>query len=269
MKNINQKLKKQISILFFVILGVGSISSNVYSGGPSTKDLEVKIAELQRVIDGQSQNLASTLNQMQQVASQFQTVSGQVDQGALESQRQAKLLEDAGRRLDVLEEKNRFLQTQLEEIKSAGLMPVAQVKNFKDFQTIEKGLTQFNAELYHDAIDTLHQFVAENPKSAYIEQAQYWIGSSFYAMRDFPSAIAEFQGVVKKFPTGTKAPSALLKQGFSFYQMQAYDEAKAFLDKLVAKYPASNETILAKDKLKAIEAIKAEKEAAIKNGTAK
>ena len=110
-----------------------------------------------------------------------------------------------------------------------------------------------NASNYKQAIADFKAFLTTNPKSLYAEHAQYWIGESYFAMRDFTAAIAEFQNVIKKYPESIKVPSSLFKQGMAFFEMQSYDEAKAFFAKLTTRFPATNEAIRAQEQIQTID----------------
>lgn len=236
---------------FFLFLLV--LVSSLPASAASVKELEAQIAELKRILQTQGQNLATAMNQIQEVLAEFQKVHGQVDSGLHANTSQDQILQDNQRRLEVLEDKAILLAMQLEELKTAGLLSPAAVKNLGEFQTYQKALSRVNAEDYKGAITSLKSFVTENPKSPYAPNAQYWIGESFFAQQDYPAAISEYQKVIKKHPKHGKVPAALLKQGISFFKMQSFTEAKDFFAKLVAQYPGTNESIRAGGQIREIE----------------
>lgn len=235
------------SLFIFLIL----IPLSVFAG--TLKELEEQLAAFKRTYDAQSGNVARSLSQIQEMATEFQGLNGRIDQSLHENSNQTKLIEDNQKRLEILEDKIAILSKQLEEIKTAGLLPAVQVKNLKEFQEYEKALSLLNADDFRGAAQSLRQFLSANPKSVIAENAQYWIGEAHYAMRDFPAAVTEFQKVVQKYPTGSKAASAMLKQGFSFYEMQSFEDSQAFLNKVAAKYPNTTEAARARDRLKTID----------------
>lgn len=210
-----------------------------------TKELETQVAELQRINEAQSKNLATALNQLQDVLAEFQKLNGRVEASEHLVTDQQNIIKDSQRRLEILEDKSQLLVTQLEDLKKAGLLPAAQAKSLSDFKAFQQGITQLNGDDYKGAAVTLQAFVKTNPKSPYAENAQYWIGECYYGMRDFPRAVAEFQKVIKDFPKGSKIAASMLKQGFSFFEMQSFDDAKAFLEKVIVKYPQTDEAIKA------------------------
>ena len=88
------------------------------------------------------------------------------------------------------------------------------------------------------------------PDSDLADNAQYWIGESFYAQRDFDRAIQEFLQAVDGYPGGDKHPAALLKIGYSFLQTGDRDSARSYLKRLVEEFPNSDEAELARNKIR-------------------
>lgn len=241
----------------FLCLFLVSLSTSSWAG---LKELEVEFEELRKTTDQQSKNIAASLNQVQEMVAQFQALGGKADQALHENSLQAKTIEDLQQRLDMAEEKSAQLVKQLEEIKTAGLLPPNQVKNLKEFQEFQKGLTLINAEDFKGGITSLKQFLQNNPKSTLGESAHFWISEGFYSMRDYTSAIAEYQNVVQKYPTGSKVAAAILKQGYAFYEMQSFEDSKAFLTKVTQKFPNTLEAAKAQARLGRINKLLEEKE---------
>ena len=245
---------------FLVLFVLLALSAPTPANAATTKELEAQVAELKRISDAQSKNLATALNQIQEVLAEFQGLTGRVDQGQHGNLEQEKIIKDNQLRLAVLEDQIFSLARQLEEIKAVGLMPQTASKTFSEFQAYQKGLSKLNATEYKEAIQTFQSFISVNPKSRFVENAIYWIGEGYFAMRDYPASVAEFQKVIRKNPEGVKVASAMLKQGFAFFEMQSFEDAKVFLSKVAAKYPQTNEAILARDKIQRIDELLAKKQ---------
>ena len=253
-------LERQVSGESGGCLGLLALSAPTPANAATTKELEAQVAELKRISDAQSKNLATALNQIQEVLAEFQGLTGRVDQGQHGNLEQEKIIKDNQLRLAVLEDQIFSLARQLEEIKAVGLMPQTASKTFSEFQAYQKGLSKLNATEYKEAIQTFQSFISVNPKSRFVENAIYWIGEGYFAMRDYPASVAEFQKVIRKNPEGVKVASAMLKQGFAFFEMQSFEDAKVFLSKVAAKYPQTNEAILARDKIQRIDELLAKKQ---------
>ncbi len=105
---------------------------------------------------------------------------------------------------------------------------------------------------FREAIARLNEFLKNHPQSEFADNAQYWIGESYYALKEFDRAILEFDAVRRKYPSGEKVPAALLKQGFAFAELGDKVDARLILQELIARYPPSKEAVKAKQKVKAL-----------------
>jgi len=95
-------------------------------------------------------------------------------------------------------------------------------------------------------VDLIQRF----PRSGHADNAQFWIGESYYKEKWFEKAILEYQKVIEKYPKGNKVRASLLKQGFAFLNLGDSANARLILKELVRKYPKSNEAAIARKKLK-------------------
>jgi tol-pal system protein YbgF len=107
-----------------------------------------------------------------------------------------------------------------------------------EYDLYQSALQIFNARKYDQAIVRFNDLLKQYPSGQYVDNAQYWIGESFYATSDFASAIASFQKVVN-FKNSQKGDDAQLKIGLSYLKMGEQGVAKAELKKLVDRYPSS------------------------------
>lgn len=68
---------------------------------------------------------------------------------------------------------------------------------------------------YANAEASLRAFIQAHPKDPLVASAQYWIGETLYARKQYPEAANAFADGYKHFPKGPKAPEELLKLGMS------------------------------------------------------
>lgn len=92
---------------------------------------------------------------------------------------------------------------------------------------------------YQGAITAFQGFIAKYPKSTLAPRAQYWIGDSYFNLRDYKNAIASQQKLVAAYPDSASVPDALLNMASA--QLEAGDNATArkTMDGLIARYPSS------------------------------
>jgi tol-pal system protein YbgF len=93
---------------------------------------------------------------------------------------------------------------------------------------------------YQGAITAFQGFVVKYPQSTLAPRAQYWIGDSYFNLRDFKNAIASQQKLLAAYPDSTSVPDALLNMASA--QLEAGDTAAArkTMEGLIARYPASD-----------------------------
>jgi tol-pal system protein YbgF len=102
----------------------------------------------------------------------------------------------------------------------------------------------------HDAAERgFREFVRRFPHHDYADNAQYWLGECFYDQRRFDKAAPEFRAVVQRWPTGNKAPDALLKLGFSLIALGDLDKGRQALRELPSTYPRTEAARLASERL--------------------
>ncbi|MBI5101645.1 MAG: tol-pal system protein YbgF [Nitrospirae bacterium] len=106
---------------------------------------------------------------------------------------------------------------------------------------------------YKEAREKLSSFIKDSPGHRLAGNAQFWIAETYYAEKDFESAILAYETLLKKYPDSEKTSGAMLKQGYAFIEIGDSKTGKAILEKLLQKYHDSKEAGLAKKKLAEIE----------------
>ncbi|MGH8551880.1 MAG: tol-pal system protein YbgF, partial [Methylococcales bacterium] len=127
------------------------------------------------------------------------------------------------------------------------------VENRPESQDAEKlyqeAFVIFNAGRYDDAIASFSRVIESSPTGEFADNAQYWLGETYYVKRDFDAARSNFSQVMEKYPTSNKIPDAILKLGFIEYETSNWKSAREILNSLIEQYPASNAAQLAQDRL--------------------
>jgi len=99
---------------------------------------------------------------------------------------------------------------------------------------------------FPEARKKFRAFLKKYPKTAYSDNAYFWIGETYYSEGDFESAILEYEKVIRHYPRGDKVPSALLKEGLSFIKLGDKTDGKLVLRKLVKRFPRSDQAKIAR-----------------------
>jgi tol-pal system protein YbgF len=107
---------------------------------------------------------------------------------------------------------------------------------------------------YDEAAAALREFLTRHREHELASNAMYWLGEAHYVRRDYPAALAAFDGVLKDYPGARKSPDALLKAGYCQYELQRYAPARATLSRLVQEFPDSPAAAEAKVRLERMSA---------------
>jgi len=124
-----------------------------------------------------------------------------------------------------------------------------------------KGISTGAGDLYRDAYETLQKgniegarrkfeaFLKQYPNTELSDNAQFWIGETYYLKKDFEKAILEYEKAISKYPEGDKIPAALFKQALAFLELGDKTNARNLLRRVIEKYPHSDQAEMAKKKL--------------------
>ncbi|MCA3262524.1 MAG: tol-pal system protein YbgF [Telmatospirillum sp.] len=93
------------------------------------------------------------------------------------------------------------------------------------------------------AEQALRSFVTANGSHRLAGDAQYWLGETFYARRDWTNAAGAFAEQFRRFPQNAKAPDALLRLGQSLGQLNRKQDACGTLGELDRRYPNATQSI--------------------------
>jgi tol-pal system protein YbgF len=108
-------------------------------------------------------------------------------------------------------------------------------------------------ELYHTAFKLLQDgdygaaerdfraFVQRYPKHALAGNAQYWLGESYYARRDYQNAMTAFAEGYKVYKASPKGPDNLLKLGMTLAVLGRKSDACAVFSRFTQDYPRATD----------------------------
>lgn len=116
-------------------------------------------------------------------------------------------------------------------------------------RTYEAAQQQRRSANYPAAIAAFQAFIAQFPKSPLAPRAQYWIGDSYYNLRDFRNAITSQQKLISTYPESSSVPDALLNIASSQIELGDGAAARKTMDSLVARFPSSEAAEKAKRRL--------------------
>jgi tol-pal system protein YbgF len=110
------------------------------------------------------------------------------------------------------------------------------------------GLKKLEAGDPARARELFSDFLAKFKGDELADNAQYWLGETWYAEKRYNDAIVEFQKVLKDYKASDKASDALLKIGLSFQSQGDCPKALLFYDEVTANHRATASAKLAREK---------------------
>ena len=102
------------------------------------------------------------------------------------------------------------------------------------------------------ARDLLNVFISKYPTHELADDAQYWIGQSYFQEKNFERAILAFNKVQVDYANGDKAPEALLLEALSFFNLGDHASARELLGRVIGKYPDSSAAATARKRLESL-----------------
>jgi tol-pal system protein YbgF len=137
-------------------------------------------------------------------------------------------------------------------VPQAKAQPVAaapQLDPLLESRTYEAALNNFRAGNYAGAIASFKGFLKAYPDSALASNAQYWIGYSYYVLKDYKTALAQQQKLLLAYPDSAKVPDALFNVAANQINLDDLSSARKTLSELVEKYPGTHAATLAARRL--------------------
>jgi len=182
--------------------------------------------------------------EMQKEASRLNGITTEQGQAIQQMRGKIAKLEEIEKRVAALEEKAG------KGAAPVGAAPQVSVENLKTPEEMyEYGLGLIKGGDTKKAREVLNTFAAKYPDHRLMQNVFYWKGETFYADKDYESAILSFQDVVDKYPGGDKAPDAMFKQGLSFQALNDRKNARILYELLLSKYPKTPAAEKARQKL--------------------
>jgi tol-pal system protein YbgF len=205
-------------------------------------ELDSRTSNIERVV--QNQSLLSMAQRADQLQNELSVLRGRIE-----------VLENTN---ETLRKQQRDLYADLDKrlaAASAGPSPGASTAAQPaagagaDQGAYNQAFDILKAGKYADAIKAFQQFLQGWPQSSLADNAQYWLGESYYVTRDFQSAAAAFQTLLDRWPDSRKAPDALLKLGYTQAELKHTPQARATLSSVATRFPGSDAANLAAARL--------------------
>lgn len=244
MESRNRELQKQNE----------SLSQQVQTEQKSTeRNMRGHYAELNATVEAAQQDLRLLKGRVEEIEYLInRKIADSATQGGSGQERLDELSLATQKMEQRLAQVEQYLNLESKKLRPVSNVPVekaAQKVSASDEQLYSDARRAFDNGEMDKARQLFQKLIATYPTSENVDNAQFWIGESYYREKWYEKAIIEYQEVIEKYPNGNKVPSAMLKQGLSLKQIGEAASARLILQELVKKYPKSTEAAIAEQKL--------------------
>lgn len=202
---------------------------------------------LEQKDDQNSRSLMELVGQLQALREENALLRGQIETLTYRldtaEKRQQDFYVDIDNRLRKLEPQQPAAAAEGGGAPAPAASPADEVKAY------EAGLALYQARKYRPAMTAFEQFIKANPNSSYAPNAQFWLGSSWYALGECKPAIDAHTQVVSRWPDSAKAPEALLAIAGCQQRDNNSAASRRTLETLISKYPTAAAAQIAQQRL--------------------
>jgi tol-pal system protein YbgF len=201
-------------------------------------DLDRRLERIERVISNQS--LLELSQQLQALQTEVRSLRGSLEelqnQADKSKTQQRDLYADIDRRMKALEAGTAGGAGEAAAVGggSALLVPTG-----SDRANYQAAFDLLKAGEYEKATAAFQQFLVAFPQSALADNAQYWLGESYYVTRKYTDALKAFRVVVDRYKESRKLPDAWLKIGYCQYELKNWSAARDALTRVGKDFPDS------------------------------
>jgi len=174
---------------------------------------------------------ATTHNEIEQLRSEIQTLSGSLEETTV---MQGQAIKDIQKRLDNI---SAILKGPAPGT-GTDLIPDAVTLNSEQV-FYDQALKLYYERDYKKTKSSFQAFLKQYPNSPLAQNAFFWIGMALFQQKYYRNSISAFEDLIKAFPQGSKIPGAYYWQALSFIELKEMLTAQILLETLMQAYPSS------------------------------
>ncbi len=220
-----------------ILAGVVTMPALAQSKNDRLDMLESRMGAVERQLE--NQGLLEMSRQIQALTEEMRKLRGELEQAQHELERARGQQRDQYVDLDT---RLRAAETALTAAQATVTPGSPEAQYQAAFNLLKEGK-------YDQAAAALRDFLAQHPQHELASNAMYWLGEAHYVRRDYPAALAAFEGMLRDYPGARKSPDALLKIGYCQYELKRYGPARETLTRLTQEYPETPAAVEGKARL--------------------
>jgi tol-pal system protein YbgF len=235
---------KQRVLLLLALCVAAPAQAGLFSDDDARKQiqqLEARMLKLEGAAEQQTKALLDLLGQIEALNGEIRKLRGQNEElahGLQDAEKREKdFYVDLDTRLRRFEPTDNAAQTGNDA--PAATAPVDPDDPASENRAFEAAYGLFKGGSHENAANAFQEFLKKYPGSAHVPNANYWLGNSQFALKDYKNALGTYQGLLKAFPGTPKAAEVLFNIAGCQQELKQDAAAQKTLKQLVAKYPDS------------------------------
>jgi tol-pal system protein YbgF len=189
---------------------------------------------------------ATTHNEVEQLRSEIQTLSGTLEENNVVHGQEIK---DIKKRLGSLTATLGPVPLNTGENAALHLTAGASTASLDNAQSYyDQALKLYYDRDYEKSYSSFQTFLTQYRSNPLAQNAFFWIGMSLFQQKKYRESISALEDLIKEFPQGGKVPDAYYWQAVSFIELEEMLTAQILLETLMQTYPSSEATQKAQTK---------------------
>jgi len=229
-------------------------SDNVRALSVKTEETNLLVIDVKREEEQMRTELKLLREKVDEMSNQMRAKNAATTQELKElAQRLEELLmtfEDLSQRQEALRSAVLDLEDVISSLPGKGAKKTKKKSRKRIFAAARQ---DYNRSSYDSAVMGFRNYLAAYPNSSAADDAQYWIGESFFATEHYRKALTEFARVLDNYPKSDRTAETLLRLGTCHVRLNEPKKGAEFFSQVSKRFPDSNEARLAKAELEKLE----------------
>lgn len=237
LSNYRSNAKSVASATVFFVSSIFALNLPILSAAEQALSLEDRVKHLEELNQTRNKVQADISYQLSEIQREVRLLTGQVEDNSFKlkqiQDRQRDLYRDIENRLSGLSNQS----TNGGQATTNNSKPTSNIATVKTNQgnnevdrsanrEFEAAFALVRAKDFTRAITALDEFLAKHPKSAYSDNARYWLGQVHLVQGNQDQAVTQFLSLIAEFPESTKRSAARVKLGDIYVKQSEWEMAK-------------------------------------------
>ena len=119
-------------------------------------------------------------------------------------------------------------------------------------RAFDAAYTLYKNENYQNAATAFRDFLKNYPQSVHEANVRYWMGNSYFLLKDYKNCLSSYETLVSKFQDHPRVAEAMLNIAECQLELKNKTAARKTLKQLISQFPGSDASDKAKKRLATI-----------------